>query len=175
MSGYYIVFNQLYLVIPLYLSIYQLGEFAIFSVFSLSALTTLFLQMKVTSLCLRYLKRHQSLGIGLILMGLPFLLLLSKNASLWMAILTTFIMILGNLICFPCAMALISELSNEKNKGLFYGFFYFVAGVVGAFTNWIIGKLWVTLPSLSILFIVLSSVACGILLFWHESQYNKQC
>ncbi|HYO74011.1 MAG TPA: MFS transporter [Archangium sp.] len=149
MAGYAVLFNQLYLALPLVLGRAWPGQRGVGLVFILSGLMAVALQVRVTALCTARASPATSLVTGLGLMGLAFcplaaLALLGREEPallLAAALTTTAVLTLGMMIAHPFAMNMIPVLAEERRVGTYYGFFYLAAGVGAALGNLGIGHL----------------------------------
>ena len=146
MSAYYLMFNQLYVLLPLSVP----NEHSVAAIFMLSAILGMTLQMPVSGLTAKLFSRPTRLGIGMALMGCSFPLLrlpLGSVAEIPMGpLLTTVVLTLGMLIIFPPAISMVPELGGERNQGVCFGVFYLFAGIAGALGGGLTAWLWELSP-----------------------------
>ena len=172
MSGYFITFNQLYLLLPLSLKEAE-NEYFIAYIFIVYSLVTLAFQMKTTEVCERNLGRNHTLGYGLLIMGSSFLFLLAPIPIICSVILTTITMTFGNLMCFPVALSLVPELSQKENHAIYFSIFYVLTGLISAIANWIIGIVLESSQLLTVILIVFYTVICGVLSLKYKTEKNN--
>ena len=142
MSAYYLMFNQLYILLPLGVP----NERSVAAIFTLSAILGMSLQMPISNLTTKLLGRPIRLGLGLGIMGCSFPLLglpLGAVAEIPLGpLLTTVVLTIGMLIVFPTAISMVPELGGERNQGVCFGVFYLFAGIAGASGGGLTAWLW---------------------------------
>ena len=173
MSAYYLMFNQLYVLLPLGVP----NERSVAAIFTLSAIMGVVLQMPISNLSTRLLSRPARLGIGLALMGssFPFIRLpLGMVFAIPLGpLLTTTILTLEMLIVFPPAISMVPELGGERNQGVCFGVFYLFAGIAGASGGGITAWLWELHPNALLAGLFVLPVLCSILL-WRCAKMVEQ-
>ncbi|MDL2259686.1 MFS transporter [Deltaproteobacteria bacterium OttesenSCG-928-K17] len=169
MSAYYLMFNQLYILLPLGVP----NERSVAAIFTLSAVMGVVLQMPISGLTNKLLSRPARLGLGLAIMGCSFpLLRLSFGSVADIPIgplLTTVVLTIGMLIVFPTAISMVPELGGERNQGVCFGVFYLFAGIAGASGGGLTAWLWELNPEA-----LLTGLFVGPLLFaallWYSAR-----
>lgn len=142
MSAYYLMFNQLYVLLPLS----SPNDASVAAIFTLSSVFGAFFQMPVSSLAVRLFSRPVRLAVGLGLMSVSFLFLLADWGRIFgMAInplLTAGVLTIGTLVVFPPAISMVPELGGERRQGVCFGVFYLFAGIAGAAGGALTASLW---------------------------------
>ena len=142
MSAYYLMFNQLYVLLPLSVP----NEESVAAIFILSAVFGVLFQIPLTAWSSRFLPRSARLGLGMGLMALSFLFLatdLGEVAAVPLAALfTVVILTLGTLVLFPPALSMVPELGQERRQGVCFGIFYLFAGIAGALGGGLTAWFW---------------------------------
>lgn len=168
MSVYYLMFNQLYVLLPL--SSPDSGSVA--GVFTLSAVLGITLQMPVSALAVRFLSRSARLGVGLGLMSLSFLFLLPDLGSLFGlslgSLLTSAVLTVGTLVVFPPAISMVPELGGERRQGVCFGVFYLFAGIAGATGGGTTAWLWQRSPVFLVTALTFTGLCFSFLLWLHS-------
>ncbi len=153
MSGYYVLFNQLYLGLPFEVGRLTGGEAGVGLMFALSSLLYIAAQMRTTTLFQDLFRPQTSVCLGLALMGLAFLppllatpLLpvggtgaLSHAANLSPVVLSAALLTLGMMVAKPFAMGLIPGLSGGRRLGTYYGLLSVAGGIAAAVGNSVSG------------------------------------
>lgn len=138
--GYYILVMQIYMTIPLEIQRSQGSQQDVASIFLLSALISILLQMKLQQWSQRWLSTGHSIALGVFLMGFAFLPLLFKaHHPTFFVFLSVGLLTIGTLMALPFMMALIPIYSQERRLGSYYGFFYLLAGMGSALGNAVSG------------------------------------
>jgi hypothetical protein len=152
MTGYFVLFNQLYLGLPFEVRRLTGGDLGVGVMFALSSLVWISAQMRVTAYCKACWSPARSIVTGLGLMGLAFVpplaalpLLPLRDAALHPALLwtvnlspvllSTVLLTLGMLVAKPFAMDAIPFLSGGRRLGTYYGLYYVVGGMSAAAGN----------------------------------------
>lgn len=141
MTGYFVLFNQLYLALPF--EVERLTGVGV--MFALSSLLWVAAQMRTTELLKGSFRPSASITLGLFLMGAAFLpplvagpLLpveggaLAAAVNLSPVIASALILTVGMMVAKPFAMDLIPVLSDNRRLGTHYGLYYVFGGMVAA-------------------------------------------
>lgn len=138
MAGYAVLFNQLFLLLPLALTEATGTDAGAAWLFAITALLVLLLQRRIAGACARRWSAFAAAGRGLVVMGLAFVpgaLAVTIPASDGPRILTgavvagTGILAFGMMMAHPFAMDLIAVLARERGLGLHYGVYYGAGGL----------------------------------------------
>ena len=149
MAGYAVLFNQLYLALPLALDSARQGARGVGLVFILSGVLMVLFQVRVTAFCRGRWTPAAAIVRGLALMGAAFLPLVvlavpgppSPPVVMAAVLATTAILTLGMMVAFPFSMDLVSQLAGERRLGTYYGVYYLAAGLGAALGNLVTGHL----------------------------------
>ena len=149
MLGYFAMYVQFYLGLPLVARRATGDESSIGAIFVLSAIIGITAQVKVTELSQRYWTPVRAVAIGLLVMGSAFVLLGVSTAlpgsdvgvvQMAPVLFATALLTLGSLIAQPFAMDLTVRLGNNSRLvGTYFGLYYLSLGIGGAAGNTLIG------------------------------------
>jgi MFS family permease len=149
MLGYFALYMQFYLGLPLVARQTTGDESGVGSIFVLSAIVGIVAQIQVTALSRRFWTPARAVTIGLLVMGSAFVLLGVCTAlptsdvpivQLAPVLAATVILTLGTLIAQPFALDLTVRLgNNERLVGTYFGLYYLSLGIGGAAGNVVIG------------------------------------
>jgi MFS family permease len=142
MSAYYVMFNQIYIVLPL--SVPDNGT--VTAIFTLTAVLGIILQIPVNQVATTCLSRPFRLGLGMTVMALSFPILLADLGTTGeipvAPLVSTAVLSVGMLIIFPTALSMVPELGKECHQGVCFGVFYLFAGIAGASGGGLSAWLW---------------------------------
>lgn len=142
MAAYYVMFNQIYILLPLSTP----NDESVAAIFSLIAVLGVVLQMPVSAIATRLLSRSARLGLGMAVMAISFPVLglkLGAAGEIPVAPLASATLLsLGMLVVFPPAISMVPELGGERHQGVCYGVFYLFAGIAGASGGGLSAWLW---------------------------------
>jgi MFS family permease len=173
MSAYYLLFNQIYILLPLSVP----NERSVAAIFTLSAILGVTLQMPISNLTTRHFSRPFRLGLGLALMGCSFPLMSLPFGSLAEIplgpLLTTIVLTLGMLIVFPPAISMVPELGGECNHGVCFGVFYLFAGIAGAAGGGLTAWMWELNPRALLAGLVIFSLIFALALWFSAKLAEK--
>jgi MFS family permease len=149
MLGYFALYMQFYLGLPLVARHATGDESGVGWIFVLSAVIGIIAQMPVTAFSKRYWGPARAVTVGLLVMGSAFVLLGICTAlpssdvplvQLAPVLLATALLTLGELIAQPFALDLTVRLgNNERLVGTYFGVYYLSLGIGGAAGNLIVG------------------------------------
>lgn len=150
LSGYAVLFNQLYFGLPLEMGRRTGSNSGAGILFALSSLLVISGQTRVASFCKARWRLPSVISLGLGVMGLSFLPLVlfprfQASNLIWNqlpVLLATALLTLGMMVSFPFVMEMIPVLGKERHLGIYYGLFYLVWGVGGAIGNLAAGSLF---------------------------------
>jgi hypothetical protein len=142
MSAYYVMFNQIYIVLPMSVP----DNDAVAAIFTLTAILGIVLQIPVNQAMRNFFPRPFRLGLGMAVMALSFPILRTDWGTLRgipiAPFVTAAVLSIGMLIIFPTALSMIPELGQERHQGVCFGVFYFFAGIAGASSGGLSAWLW---------------------------------
>ncbi|HEU4321553.1 MAG TPA: MFS transporter, partial [Roseiflexaceae bacterium] len=165
MLGYFALYVQFYLGLPLGLQHSTGGEDGLGGLFTLAAVLSIGLQVPITAWSQRRWTPARAITVGLATMGLAFVPLLltapllpvSPDAlrgllsgdeaagllvgalNLAPVVLATALLTLGSLIAQPFAMGMIPQLGGGRLLGTYYGVYYLALGLGGLVGNLLAG------------------------------------
>ncbi|MCM6777987.1 MFS transporter [Nocardia sp. CDC159] len=152
-SGIFVLYNQLYLTLPLEAARASGFAGAAAVLFTVSTLVTLGLQVRITEWCRRRWASPVSIAIGLALCGIAFAPTAigsavepRAGAGLWAALpwllptmLATVVLTLGVAVAQPFALDLATEFARPALTGTYLGIFATASGVAAVMCNTVVG------------------------------------
>lgn len=146
MIGSYVLSFQVYLALPLHARLVARSEFgataAVAAVFAVSALVTIFGQLRITGWCRSRWGAGRSMTAGLALLGAAFLPLLgaellpvapdsmaATTVGIAALVVAAAVLALGTAVVFPFEMDTISSLSGGRLVATHYGMYNTICGV----------------------------------------------
>ncbi|GAA3431742.1 MFS transporter [Kutzneria kofuensis] len=189
-SGLFVLYSQLYLVLPLEASRVSGVDSTVAVLFVASTLVTLGLQVRVTNWCQRHWEPPTAIGVGLALCGLAFVPLavtaslqptatdrrdggmaavLLSLPAISPAILATIVLTLGVVVAQPFVLDLTATFGRGTLTGTYLGAYAMVAGLASAIGNTVVGYVAdlgsrLDMPWLPWLLLVGHGVACATLI-----------
>lgn len=162
MFGYYTLYNQLYLGLPLEVQRVTGSDQLVSVLFIVSSLVTIFGQVPIIAYCRARLGPFQTISLGLLLMSAAFLplLLLSPFLSgtgdpagllsrigmtaltLSPVLLAALLLTVGIMMTNPFAMEMIPQLARERLVGTHFGFYGLASGIGATLGNTLTGALF---------------------------------
>ncbi|MCS6801067.1 MAG: MFS transporter [Chloroflexota bacterium] len=153
MLGFFTLFNQIYIGLPLEIRRLTGSELLVGAIFFISSAMTIFGQLRVTSFCQERWGEAASLPWGVLVMGLAFvpplvgaLFLPLPGESIFAALinaspvlLAAAILTFGLLIVRPFQMALIPLLAGDRLLGTYTGVFWMWSGIGATIGNTLTG------------------------------------
>jgi MFS family permease len=149
MLGYFALYMQFYLGLPLVARRATGDESGVGLIFMLSAVVGIIAQMQVTAWSKRHWAPVRAVSMGLLVMGSAFVVLGACTVlpssdvpivQLAPVLLATMMLTLGTLIAQPFALDLTIRLgNNERLIGTYFGLYYLSLGIGGATGNLVIG------------------------------------
>lgn len=150
LGGYAVLFNQLYLALPLAIASAGASQTGVSAAFMISSVLVIALQVRVAAFSEARLSPATSIALGLAVMGAAFAPLaalacagIGDRASVTAAVLAgAAILTLGLMLAYPFTMNMIPLLAGERRLGVHYGIFYLAAGISAGAGNLVIGRLF---------------------------------
>lgn len=139
-AAYGVLFHQLYLSIPAYIHSQQQTATLLGSVFTVTALIGVLLQLPASLWVQRSLGVARGMGLGLACMGCSYLLI--SWLAMWpvLAVLSQAVLFsLGSILCYPLFSARLPHYAVPGLLASHYGFYASVGGVVALLSNVLIG------------------------------------
>lgn len=183
--GLFTLQNQLYLVLPMQAERLTGSGAAVATVFLVSTVATIAMQVRITRLSQRRWRKGTSIATGLALMGGGFVFVaiavtvappappsgtLDTVVRLLPVLLTALFLAVGLMLAQPFVYELIPEFGPPALSGTYFGVFYLVSGMAAAGGNAVIG--WMadlgsdTTPGLPAMFCVVIGVCSALAVFF---------
>ncbi len=166
-AAYPILFHQLYLAIPAYIQSAHQPASLLSSVFVITELIGVVLQLPVTHWVKTSLGVPRAIGIGLACMGGSYMAMLCLADMPVMAVtLQAMLFSFGSILCYPLFSVRLPHYAGDGHLGSYYGFYASFGGCVALLSNVFIGRLLGSAGSRppEVLWYVL--IASGVLSGW---------
>jgi dipeptide/tripeptide permease len=138
-SGYWIVFWQQYIVMPIYIHGYIDPHADVELILITDAATVICLQFLATYLT-RKIPAFQAITIGTLVTALGWLIVASRPA-VWAVVLSIFVVALGEIILSPRYYEYVSRLAPPGQQGTYMGFAFVPIGIGSLVGGWLGGRL----------------------------------
>jgi POT family proton-dependent oligopeptide transporter len=138
-SGYWIVFWQQYIVLPIYIHGYIDPSADVELILITDAATVICLQFLATYLT-RKIPAFQAITIGTLVTALGWLVVASRPA-VWAVVLSIFVVALGEIILSPRYYEYVSRLAPPGQQGTYMGFAFVPIGIGSLIGGWLGGRL----------------------------------
>ncbi len=159
-SGFWMMFFEFYIAMPLYLRTYVDPNAPVDLILSVGALTIIFFQV-IVSILTKKIPSLQAMILGFVISS-SSMLIMASVASIWIVVLSLVIWALGEMIQAPRYYEYISTLAPDGQEGLYMGYAFLpisigalVAGPLGGFLVQYFGKeiqqprlMWVILAAI---------------------------
>jgi predicted MFS family arabinose efflux permease len=138
-SGYWIVFWQQYIVLPIYIHAYIDPHADVELILITDALTVICLQFLVTYLT-RKIPAFRAITFGTLISPLGWLIVASCPA-VWAVVLSIFVVALGEIVLSPRYYEYVSRLAPPGQQGTYMGFAFVPIGIGSLVGGWLGGRL----------------------------------
>jgi dipeptide/tripeptide permease len=138
-TGYWIVFWQQYISLPVYISQYVNAQVNVEKILVTDGLTVILFTVAVNALTKR-IPAFQAIIIGTLITSLSWLIL-ALRPTVWGAVLALFVLALGEIIQAPRYYEYISRLAPKEQQGTYMGFAFLPIGLGSLIGGWFGGKL----------------------------------
>jgi proton-dependent oligopeptide transporter, POT family len=138
-SGYWIVFWQQYIVLPIYIHGYIDPHADVELILITDAATVICLQFLVTYLT-RKIPAFRAITIGTLVSALGWLIVASRP-TVWAVVLSIFVVALGEIVLSPRYYEYISRLAPPGQQGTYMGFAFLPIGIGSLVGGWLGGRL----------------------------------
>jgi len=138
-SGYWIVFWQQYIALPVYLHSYVDPRADVEMILITDALTVISLQV-VASYLTRKIPAFRAIIIGTLITSLSWLIL-AAHPSVWTAVASIFVLAIGEITQAPRYYEYISRLAPAGQQGTYMGFAFMPIGIGSLVGGWFGGRL----------------------------------
>jgi POT family proton-dependent oligopeptide transporter len=138
-SGYWIVFWQQFIVLPIYIHAYIDPHADVELILITDAATVICLQFLVTYLT-RKIPAFRAITIGTLISALGWLIVASHPA-VWAVVLSIFVVALGEIVLSPRYYEYVSRLAPAGQQGTYMGFAFVPIGIGSLAGGWLGGRL----------------------------------
>lgn len=138
-SGYWVVFWQQYIVLPIYIHAYIDPRADVELILITDAATVICLQFVVTYLT-RTIPAFRAIAIGTLISALGWLIV-AWHPAVWAVVLSIFIVALGEIVISPRYYEYISRLAPSGQQGTYMGFAFLPIGIGSLVGGWLGGRL----------------------------------
>ena len=138
-SGFYIVFWQEFITLPLYIHAYIDPHANVEMILITDAAAVMFLQIAISYL-LRGLAPFKAITLGMLISGLGWMIV-SLHAAVWTAVLSIFVVAIGEMVQQPRYYEYISRLAPPGQQGTYMGFAFLPIGIGSLVGGWMGGRL----------------------------------
>jgi len=138
-SGYWIVFWQQYIVLPIYIHGYIDPHADVELILITDAATVICLQFFVTYLT-RNIPPFRAITVGTLISALGWLIVASRPAA-WAVVLSIFVVALGEIVLSPRYYEYVSRLAPPGQQGTYMGFAFVPIGIGSLVGGWLGGRL----------------------------------
>lgn len=141
-ATYGVLFHQLYFSVPAFIHSQQQSAGLLGSVFTVTALIGVLLQLPASLWVQHRLGVARGMGLGLASMGCSYLLICWLTPWPILAVLSQAVLFsLGSILCYPLFSARLPRYAVSGLLASHYGFYASVGGVIALFSNLLIGVL----------------------------------
>jgi proton-dependent oligopeptide transporter, POT family len=138
-TGYWVVFWQQYISLPVYISQYINSTADVEKILVTDGLTVILFTVAVNALTKR-LPAFQAVIVGTLITSLSWLIL-AFRPTIWGAVLSLFVLAMGEIIQAPRYYEYISRLAPKEQQGTYMGFAFLPIGIGSLIGGWFGGKL----------------------------------
>jgi MFS family permease len=138
-SGYWIVFWQQYIVLPIYIHAYIDPHADVELILITDALTVISLQFIATYLT-RTIPAFPAITLGTLITALGWLVVASRPA-VWAVVASIFVVALGEITLSPRYYEYVSRLAPPGQQGTYMGFAFVPIGIGSLVGGWLGGRL----------------------------------
>jgi len=138
-SGYWIVFWQEYIVMPIYIHGYIDPHADVELILITDALTVICLQFVATYVT-RKIPPFQAITIGTLVSALGWLIV-AIHPAVWAVIVSIFVVAIGEIILSPRYYEYVSRLAPSGQQGTYMGFAFLPIGIGSLVGGWVGGRL----------------------------------
>lgn len=138
-SGYWVVYWQVYIGLPLYITGYINPHANVEMILITDGLSVICLQIIISYLT-RWMRSFRAITLGTVITSLAWLII-SFHASVWAAVLTLFVVALGEMTLSPRYYEYVSRLAPPGQQGTYMGFAFVPIGIGSLVGGWFMGRL----------------------------------
>jgi len=138
-SGYWVVYWQVYIGLPLYITGYINPHADVELILVTDALSVICLQIVISYLT-RALRSFNAITIGTVISSVAWLIV-AFHPAIWTAVVTLFVVALGEMTLSPRYYEYVSRLAPPGQQGTYMGFAFVPIGVGSLIGGWLMGVL----------------------------------
>jgi len=138
-SGYWVVYWQVYIGLPLYITGYINPHADVELILVTDALSVICLQI-VISYVTRAMRSFSAITAGTVISSVAWLIV-AFHPALWTAVLTLFVVALGEMTLSPRYYEYVSRLAPPGQQGTYMGFAFVPIGIGSLIGGWLMGVL----------------------------------
>jgi len=138
-SGYWIVYWQLFIILPIYVHGYIDQHADVELILITGPLTVISLQFLVTYLT-KKIPAFQAITIGILISALGWLIV-AFHPAVWAVVMSIFVIALGEIVLSPRYYEYISRLAPSGQQGTYMGFAFMPIGIGSLVGGWLGGRL----------------------------------
>jgi proton-dependent oligopeptide transporter, POT family len=138
-SGFWVVFWQQYIVMPIYVHAYIDPHADVELILITDAATVICLQFLATYLTQK-IRAFQAITIGVLITALAWLVV-AWHPAVWAVVLSIFIIAIGEIILSPRYYEYVSRLAPPGQQGTYMGFAFVPIGIGSLVGGWVGGRL----------------------------------
>jgi MFS family permease len=138
-SGYWVVYWQVYIGLPLYIMGYINPHADVELILVTDALSVICLQIVISYLT-RGLRSFNAITIGTVISSVAWLIV-AFHPAIWTAVLTLFVVALGEMTLSPRYYEYVSRLAPPGQQGTYMGFAFVPIGIGSLIGGWLMGIL----------------------------------
>ncbi len=138
-SGYWIVFWQQYIVLPIYIHAYIDPHADVELILITDAATVICLQFLATYLTQK-IPAFRAITIGTLISALGWLIV-AAHAAVWAVVLSIFVVAIGEIVLSPRYYEYVSRLAPSGQQGTYMGFAFVPIGIGSLVGGWLGGRL----------------------------------
>jgi MFS family permease len=138
-SGYWIVYWQLFIILPIYIHGYIDPHADVELILVTGPVTVICLQFLVTYLTQK-IRAFQAITLGILISALGWLIVASRP-TVWAVVLSIFVIALGEIVLSPRYYEYVSRLAPPGQQGTYMGFAFVPIGIGSLAGGWLGGRL----------------------------------
>ncbi|MHB8540782.1 MAG: MFS transporter [Candidatus Acidiferrales bacterium] len=138
-SGYWVVYWQVYIGLPLYITGYVNPHANVELILVTDALSVICLQVLISYIT-RSMRAFRAITLGTIISAVAWLIV-AFHPAVWTAVLTLFVVALGEMTLSPRYYEYVSRLAPQGQQGTYMGFAFVPIGIGSLIGGWLMGRL----------------------------------
>ncbi|MHB8410864.1 MAG: MFS transporter [Candidatus Acidiferrales bacterium] len=138
-SGYWVVYWQVYIGLPLYITGYINPHANVELILVTDALSVICLQVLISYIT-RSMRAFRAITLGTIISAVAWLIV-AFHPAVWTAVVTLFVVALGEMTLSPRYYEYVSRLAPQGQQGTYMGFAFVPIGIGSLIGGWLMGRL----------------------------------